>query len=170
MPRSPRERKLPRGLSHTPPGAGGGLLLGRGHPRDGEGPGAWTPPGRPRGSAGGETTVGAPRATHPTPATTHWGGDAVGAVQGRNTRRLRKAKAAMRVARPQPCGRCGQPIDYDAPAEDPASFTLGHILPWSTHPHLREDPANHRPEHAGCNKSAGARAERPGIGVPSEAW
>ena len=92
------------------------------------------------------------------------------AVQGRNTRRLRRAKAAMRAARAQPCGRCGQAIDYDAPPNDPASFTLGHILPWSTHPHLREDPANHRPEHARCNKSAGVRSAPPDIGVPSEAW
>ena len=92
------------------------------------------------------------------------------AVQGRNTRRLRRAKAAMRAARAQPCGRCGQAIDYDAPPNDPTSFTLGHILPWSTHPHLREDPANHRPEHARCNKSAGSRSAPPDIGVPSEAW
>ena len=74
--------------------------------------------------------------------------------RGDNTRRMRAIKADYRARRPQPCMRCGQPIDYDAPPNTPSSFDLGHIRPWATHPELREDPGNLQQEHAGCNRSA----------------
>lgn len=48
-------------------------------------------------------------------------------VTGRNTRKIQTIKARYRRDRPQPCMRCGQPIDYDADPNDPNSFTLGHI-------------------------------------------
>jgi hypothetical protein len=92
------------------------------------------------------------------------------AVQGRNTRRIQAIKANMRAARLQPCRRCGQKIDYDAAPGDPDAFNAGHIKPWSTHPELREDPGNYQPEHETCNKSAGNRDEKPGLGLRSREW
>ncbi len=79
------------------------------------------------------------------------------AVASRNTRRLRAIKADYRIRRPQPCMRCGQPIDYDAPDNHPNSFDLGHIHSWRDYPELREDPANMQQEHAGCGRAAGTR-------------
>lgn len=73
----------------------------------------------------------------------------------RNTRRIRNIRAQYRRDRPQPCMRCGQPIDYDAAPDDPDSFNLGHIKSYERHPELREDPGNLQQEHASCNKSAG---------------
>lgn len=69
-----------------------------------------------------------------------------------------------------PCARCGQKIDYSAPAWDPSSFQAGHKKSWSSHPELREDPENFQPEHALCNQDAGDSDEKPGIGTTSEDW
>lgn len=93
-------------------------------------------------------------------------------MRGRNTRRIQAIKAAMRAARAQPCMRCGQPIDYDAPPEDPNAFNAGHIKAWALYPELREDPANFQPEHAGCGKSAGTLdgTITNGIGMMSRQW
>ncbi|MGV3564166.1 MAG: HNH endonuclease [Nocardioides sp.] len=94
----------------------------------------------------------------------------MGAVQSRRTRRIRAIIAAMREARAQPCRRCGQEIDYDAPPGGPDAFNAGHVKSWATHPELREDPANFQPEHEVCNKSAGNRDPRPGLGLMSRRW
>ena len=75
----------------------------------------------------------------------------------RYTRKMRAIRGRYKADRPQPCMRCGQPIDYDAPPDDPNAFNLGHIKSYSSHPELRQDPGNLQQEHAGCNKSAGAR-------------
>lgn len=93
-------------------------------------------------------------------------------TESRSTRRLRHIKAEYRRRRPQPCMRCGQPIDYDAPPEDDNSFNLGHIKSWRNHPELREDPGNLQQEHAGCNKSAGSLDGRvtTGLGMQSRRW
>lgn len=95
----------------------------------------------------------------------------------RSTRRLRAIKANHRAFRVQPCGRCGQPIDYDLPTIDPdtglendGAYSLGHIRPWSTHPELREDPGNCRPEHLGCNKQAGKSGDLPSLGEATDGW
>lgn len=94
----------------------------------------------------------------------------MGAVQGRNTRRIQGIKANMRARRLQPCRRCGQWIDYDAAPGEPNAFNAGHIKPWSLYPELREDPGNYQPEHETCNKSAGNRDEKPGLGLRSREW
>ncbi|MDU6757684.1 hypothetical protein [Actinomyces sp.] len=75
-------------------------------------------------------------------------------------------------ARPQPCMRCGQPIDYDAHRKSPNSFHLGHKLSWADHPELRTDPGNLQQEHAGCNLSAGKTNEVDTfqIGISSRKW
>lgn len=49
------------------------------------------------------------------------------------------------------CARCGHPI---RPGQ---AWDVGHVLPLDTHGHLADDPANMRPEHRRCNRSAGAR-------------
>jgi len=95
----------------------------------------------------------------------------MGAIQGRRTRRIRSIIATMRARRDPLCRRCGQAtIDYDALPGEPNAFNAGHILPWSTHPELREDPSNYEPEHETCNKHAGNRDEKPGLGLTSRSW
>lgn len=69
-----------------------------------------------------------------------------------------------------PCGRCGQKIDYDAPPNDPDALDVGHRLARISHPHLALDRRNLRPEHVRCNRSNGPRADRLGLGEPSEDW
>ncbi|WP_051191578.1 HNH endonuclease [Microbacterium luticocti] len=69
-----------------------------------------------------------------------------------------------------PCWLCGQPIDYDAPAHDPAALDLDHAKPIETHPHLALDSSNCRPSHCRCNRSRGSRAPRPEMGMVTEDW
>lgn len=92
------------------------------------------------------------------------------AVRSRRTRKIRAIIGSMRERRLQPCARCGQWIDYDAAQGEPNAFNAGHIEAWSTHPELREDPANFQPEHETCNKSVGAGKARPGLGLRSREW
>jgi hypothetical protein len=94
-------------------------------------------------------------------------------ANARGSRRYKRIvadlKESSREARAR-CARCGQEIDYDAPAWDPNSFQGGHKKSWSSHPELREDPANFQAEHALCNQDAGDSDEPPGIGITSEDW
>lgn len=82
---------------------------------------------------------------------------------------LNKIAANLRAARPA-CFICGMEIDWDAPPEDPNAFTVEHVYPRSTHPHLVNDPASCRAAHARCNKGRGNRPYAPGIGEPSKNW
>lgn len=68
------------------------------------------------------------------------------------------------------CWRCGQPIDYTLDPSDMNAFSVGHILPRSTHPQAAEDPLNTLPEHRRCNLSAGNRQTRPALGQMSRDW
>ena len=91
----------------------------------------------------------------------------------RSTRRRRKLTAARKSSwkRQQlPCVRCGQPIDYELPWDDKQAVTEEHIRPWSTHPHLRDDPTNLGPAHADCNKSRGNRNPAPSLGMTGQEW
>lgn len=90
-------------------------------------------------------------------------------VTSRGTRRLRRLKEELRSRR-LPCWLDGQPIDYDAPPDDPNAFSVDHAKPWSLYPALREDPTNLRAAHLRCNKSRGNRAPRPGLGLRSREW
>lgn len=97
--------------------------------------------------------------------------------ESRSTRRLRRIKADHKARQIQPCGRCGQRIDYSLPTidpdtglENPDAYSLGHILSWVDHPELREDPSNCRPEHLGCNKHAGDREDLPALGEATDGW
>lgn len=69
-----------------------------------------------------------------------------------------------------PCGICGQPIDYDLPNEDPASFQRDHILSVKTHPHLEFEPSNQQPSHRRCNATKGARQQPRDVGTTTIAW
>lgn len=92
-----------------------------------------------------------------------------GAANYRNTRRQKRIIADLRTRR-DPCWLCGQAIDYGAPAGDPNSFQADHVKPWSKFPELREDPANYRASHEGCNKSRGNGDPPEGLGVRSREW
>lgn len=69
-----------------------------------------------------------------------------------------------------PCWMCGQEIHYEAADDEGDSFNLDHFHPWSTHPELREDPANFRPSHRACNLARGNGDAPLGLGQPSESW
>jgi 5-methylcytosine-specific restriction endonuclease McrA len=88
---------------------------------------------------------------------------------GRGTRRFKTLAREVRAKR-RPCCRCGQPIDYDLPAEHPDSFTVEHKRPLSTHPELAEDPGNLDAAHRRCNSSRGNSPAAPGLGVTSRDW
>lgn len=72
----------------------------------------------------------------------------------RGSRRQKRLAANLRAQR-RPCCICRQPIDYSLQWPHPDSFSVEHILPWSTHPHLREDPSNLDAAHYSCNSSKG---------------
>jgi HNH endonuclease. len=89
---------------------------------------------------------------------------------GRSGRRWSRLKAEQRAKR-LPCWLCGQPIDYSQPDPNHGdAFSVDHEKPWSSHPELREDPANLRSAHQRCNKRRGDRAPSPGLGSLSEQW
>jgi len=90
-------------------------------------------------------------------------------VRARGSRRSKRLRDEVR-ARGGPCILCGQPIDYSLPHDHPEAFTVEHRKPWSTHPELREDPANLGPAHASCNKRRGNRAQPPSLGLQSRSW
>jgi hypothetical protein len=96
-----------------------------------------------------------------------------GQTLGRSTRNFRRLKEELRLrarANRWPCFWCGGPIDYDLPHGSPDSFQADHIKSWSTHPELREDPANLGPVHARCNNVKGDGPSAPPLGRLSRNW
>ena len=92
---------------------------------------------------------------------------------GRNTAHYQRLAAQCRAEaqrRRLPCWLCRQAIDWTAPPDDPASFSVDHVQPLSTHPWLAEDPTNFRPAHRGCNTSRGNRPPPADLGTPSRNW
>lgn len=69
------------------------------------------------------------------------------------------------------CARCGRPIDYDGPRyfyvvigngvrerrQNPWALDVGHIMGKDIDPRLMWAPCDTQPEHARCNRRAGAR-------------
>lgn len=96
-------------------------------------------------------------------------GHAMGTDAGRSSRRFQRLKANLRRQR-RPCCICHQPIDYSRRWPDPKSFTVEHLKPMSTHPHLAEDPANLDAAHYSCNSSRGNRRPPPPLGQTSRNW
>lgn len=92
-----------------------------------------------------------------------------GAAQSRRSRRGQRL-AREQKAKHLPCWLCGQPIDYTLPSDDPMAFSVDHVKPWSTHPELREDPANLASAHAQCNKQRGNKHPPLGLGLMSRQW
>lgn len=88
---------------------------------------------------------------------------------GRRTGNFQRLKEQIR-ARHDPCFICGQPINYDAEAGAPDSFTVEHREPRSLRPELAEDPGNLVAAHSRCNKARGTRPYRPGLGNRSREW
>lgn len=87
----------------------------------------------------------------------------------RTSRRYRMLAANLKAQR-RPCCHCGQPIDYTLDTNDPGAFTVEHLKPISTHPHLAEDPSNFDAAHRSCNSSRGVKEMRPAIGPTSRRW
>lgn len=82
-----------------------------------------------------------------------------------------------------PCARCGQPIDRLAPAGHPASLDVGHVVSRHQARQMGWTPGeinalvNTQPEHATCNRAAGARmgnrlrlAQEPCSPITSRRW
>lgn len=82
---------------------------------------------------------------------------------------LRKIGKQLKAQR-GPCTLCGQPIDYSLPHDDPEAFTIEHIFPRSTHPHLENDPANTVAAHASCNKKRGVKPYEKTPWMRAEDW
>ncbi|WNM72858.1 HNH endonuclease [Arthrobacter phage RedFox] len=92
-----------------------------------------------------------------------------GASTVRNTRRQKAIIANLR-ARRDPCWLCGEAIDYTLTKDDGRSFSADHVKPWSTHPELREDPANYRAAHLICNQKRSNGEAPAGLGFLSRNW
>jgi len=97
----------------------------------------------------------------------------MGAAASRSSRRYRRLVANLRSQR-RPCCICGQPIDYRLQYPDLRSFSAEHIRPFSTHPELREDPANLDAAHLECNRGSPSGVRPPHspqpLGEPSRDW
>lgn len=92
--------------------------------------------------------------------------------KGRRTRRFKMLTKTLR-AKGLPCWLCGQPIDYNAKAGEPKSFSADHKEPLSKRPDLAEVYSNLRPAHFECNDKKGTgvaiRADRL-LGRNSARW
>ncbi|MGY1736860.1 HNH endonuclease [Geodermatophilus sp. SYSU D00684] len=88
----------------------------------------------------------------------------------RRYRELRDNLGRSWRAQNRPCWHCQQPIEWDAPAGDPAAYELDHVVPVSARPDLTFDPTNGRPSHRRCNGSRGNRPPPLGLGKPSRRW
>jgi len=75
-------------------------------------------------------------------------------VQPRRGPRVHRGLVANLRAQHRPCRICGDPIDYTLEYPDPRSFSAEHIRSFSTHPELREDPANLDAAHLECNRGS----------------
>jgi 5-methylcytosine-specific restriction endonuclease McrA len=93
-----------------------------------------------------------------------------GKSAGRTSRTFRKLAANLKAQR-RPCCHCGQAIDYSIEDHNsPDAFTVEHLKPWSTHPHLAEDPSNLDASHRRCNASRGTGEMAPTLGETSRDW
>jgi 5-methylcytosine-specific restriction endonuclease McrA len=92
-----------------------------------------------------------------------------GAAKARHSRRGQRLARELRAKR-LPCWLCGEAIDYTLPHDDDMAFSVDHIKPWSTHPELREDPANLAAAHQKCNKQRGSKPPPLGLGLLSRQW
>ena len=64
---------------------------------------------------------------------------------------FKKARAALRAERRQPCVLCGQAIDYRLRAPASGSFAAEHVIP----ARLGGDHTTLAPSHLGCQRRQG---------------
>lgn len=92
----------------------------------------------------------------------------------RTTNAYRKLSAQYKAQcrqRNRPCVHCVQPIDYlIEDTNDPQAFTVEHVKPVSTHPHLALDITHWEAAHRTCNSSRGVGDMKPSLGTPSRDW
>lgn len=69
--------------------------------------------------------------------------------------RVKKMKPLLLSMYGATCAKCGKPIDTNVHYPDPYSMSIGHQIPLSRGG--SDDISNLRPEHLGCNTSAGNR-------------
>lgn len=84
-------------------------------------------------------------------------GEALNYRRGRSGRPLGRLKKRLRLEGAGICWICGQAINMQLPRNDRWAWTLDHVLPLSTHPHLALDYANAREAHRACNSAKGNR-------------
>ncbi|MGW0939096.1 HNH endonuclease [Streptomyces sp. NPDC002666] len=82
--------------------------------------------------------------------------------RGRSGRPIQRIRDHLRKTGVHICWLCGGFIQVDLPDTHPMSWTLDHVLPLSTHPHLALEPTNHREAHRRCNSSRGNRTTTQG--------
>lgn len=87
---------------------------------------------------------------------------------GRDSASWKRLKVAMRREQ-RDCWLCGHAIDYTLTA-GPDSFSVDHIVPLSTAPHLAEVWSNLDAAHLACNTSRGSSDPTPGIGSGPRQW
>lgn len=68
----------------------------------------------------------------------------------RSTTTRDRHRAVIRRARPD-CALCGQPIDYRLPHDDPMSFVVDHIIPYSRGG--ADELDNKQAAHRECNRA-----------------
>ena len=76
----------------------------------------------------------------------------------RNTTRRDRLRARIARGRPN-CHICGEPINYDAPRDDPRSFALDHVIPLARGG--ADDHTNVAASHRACNSKKRARIVAP---------
>jgi 5-methylcytosine-specific restriction endonuclease McrA len=84
------------------------------------------------------------------------------AIRGSNA--YRQLCARIRRQHPPICWLCRGPIDLRLPYRDKATnrvntmcWSLDHVQPLDTYPHLALEPSNCRPAHYRCNSARGKR-------------
>lgn len=84
-------------------------------------------------------------------------------------RRFRRLRDIVKAQR-RPCCICLQPIDYTLRYPDPQSFSVEHLKPQATHPHLAEQLANLDAAHLRCNTARRKQDTTPRLGQRSRYW
>lgn len=89
---------------------------------------------------------------------------------GQRWKRVREAARRRDLRAGAVCWICGQPIDYDAPADDPNAWSPDHVVPVAKAPQLEFALSNIRASHTSCNKSRGQGEGIDRIGPTSRVW
>ncbi|MFT2016304.1 HNH endonuclease [Streptomyces sp. 796.1] len=80
-------------------------------------------------------------------------------MPSRGGRPWRRIQAHLRATGTHVCWLCGKPIDMSIAPNDPWSWTIDHVVPYSLAPELYLEINNLREAHHSCNSSRGARLD-----------